>query len=143
MAGLTEFYCRSNEPNHASQFKWLEYTFKFAYLVLLPKRFFHIICFTFLVSKQKTIFLCFKRKNCIILLQVFLCASKLVFLNYFASRFLFCLSFLLHFAFVSPVFASNGKLFFASISLVSLWKQKNERRERLSMNNLNMLPKYS
>jgi hypothetical protein len=28
MAGLTEFYCGSNEPSHASQFKWLEYTFK-------------------------------------------------------------------------------------------------------------------
>jgi hypothetical protein len=26
--GLTEFYCGSNEPSHASQFKWLEYTFK-------------------------------------------------------------------------------------------------------------------
>ncbi len=28
MAGLKEFYCGSNEPSHASQFKWLEYTFK-------------------------------------------------------------------------------------------------------------------
>jgi hypothetical protein len=28
MAGLTEFYCGLNEPSHASQFKWLEYTFK-------------------------------------------------------------------------------------------------------------------
>ena len=28
MAGLTEFYYGSNEPSHASQFKWLEYTFK-------------------------------------------------------------------------------------------------------------------
>ncbi len=28
MAGLTEFYCGWNEPSHASQFKWLEYTFK-------------------------------------------------------------------------------------------------------------------
>jgi hypothetical protein len=28
MAGLTEFYCAWNEPSHASQFKWLEYTFK-------------------------------------------------------------------------------------------------------------------
>jgi hypothetical protein len=28
MAGLTEFYCGGNEPSHASQFKWLEYTFK-------------------------------------------------------------------------------------------------------------------
>jgi hypothetical protein len=28
MAGLTEFYCRLNETSHASQFKWLEYTFK-------------------------------------------------------------------------------------------------------------------
>jgi hypothetical protein len=28
MAGLPEFYCGSNEPSHASQFKWLEYTFK-------------------------------------------------------------------------------------------------------------------
>ncbi len=27
MAGLTEFYCGWNEPSHASQFKWLEYTF--------------------------------------------------------------------------------------------------------------------
>jgi len=28
MAGLTEIYCGWNEPCHASQFKWLEYTFK-------------------------------------------------------------------------------------------------------------------
>jgi len=28
MAGLTEFYCGSNETSHGSQFKWLEYTFK-------------------------------------------------------------------------------------------------------------------
>ncbi len=28
MAGLTEFYCGWNEHSHASQFKWLEYTFK-------------------------------------------------------------------------------------------------------------------
>jgi hypothetical protein len=28
MAGLTEFYCGWNEPSHASQFKWLEYTCK-------------------------------------------------------------------------------------------------------------------
>ncbi len=28
MAGLKEFYCGSNEPSHASHFKWLEYTFK-------------------------------------------------------------------------------------------------------------------
>jgi hypothetical protein len=27
MAGLTEFYCRLNETSHASQLKWLEYTF--------------------------------------------------------------------------------------------------------------------
>jgi hypothetical protein len=27
MAGLKEFYCGSNEPSHAFQFKWLEYTF--------------------------------------------------------------------------------------------------------------------
>jgi hypothetical protein len=27
MAGLTDFYCGWNEPSHASQFKWLEYTF--------------------------------------------------------------------------------------------------------------------
>jgi hypothetical protein len=27
MAGLTEFYCRLNETSHATQFKWLEYTF--------------------------------------------------------------------------------------------------------------------
>jgi hypothetical protein len=29
MAGLTESYCRSNETSHASQFKWLDNTFKF------------------------------------------------------------------------------------------------------------------
>ncbi len=28
MAGLTEFYSRSNETSHASQFKWLDNTFK-------------------------------------------------------------------------------------------------------------------
>jgi hypothetical protein len=28
MAGLTEFYCRSNETSHGSQFKWLDNTFK-------------------------------------------------------------------------------------------------------------------
>ncbi len=28
MAGLTEFYCRSNETRHGSQFKWLDNTFK-------------------------------------------------------------------------------------------------------------------
>jgi hypothetical protein len=28
MAGLKEFYCRSNETSLGSQFKWLEYTFK-------------------------------------------------------------------------------------------------------------------
>ncbi len=27
MAGLTEFYCPSNETSLGSQFKWLEYTF--------------------------------------------------------------------------------------------------------------------
>jgi hypothetical protein len=27
MAGLIEFYCRSNETSHASQFKWLDNTF--------------------------------------------------------------------------------------------------------------------
>jgi hypothetical protein len=27
MAGLKEFYCRSNETSLGSQFKWLEYTF--------------------------------------------------------------------------------------------------------------------
>jgi hypothetical protein len=27
MAGLKEFYCRSNETTLGSQFKWLEYTF--------------------------------------------------------------------------------------------------------------------
>ncbi len=27
MAGLTEFYCPSNETSHASQFKWLDNTF--------------------------------------------------------------------------------------------------------------------
>ncbi len=28
MAGLKESYCRSNETSHASQFKWLDNTFK-------------------------------------------------------------------------------------------------------------------
>ena len=28
MAGLNEFYCRSNETSLGSQFKWLEYTFE-------------------------------------------------------------------------------------------------------------------
>ncbi len=28
MASLTEFYCRWNETSHASQFKWLDNTFK-------------------------------------------------------------------------------------------------------------------
>ena len=28
MAGLKEFYCRSNETSLGSQFKWLEYPFK-------------------------------------------------------------------------------------------------------------------
>ncbi len=32
MAGLTEFYCGWNEPSHASQFKWLEYTFKWLFM---------------------------------------------------------------------------------------------------------------
>jgi hypothetical protein len=27
IAGLPEFYCGSNEPSHAFQFKWLENTF--------------------------------------------------------------------------------------------------------------------
>jgi hypothetical protein len=27
MAGLTEFYCGSNETSHGSQFKWLDNTF--------------------------------------------------------------------------------------------------------------------
>jgi hypothetical protein len=31
MAGLKEFYCAWNEPSHASQFKWLEYTFKYIF----------------------------------------------------------------------------------------------------------------
>ncbi len=31
MAGVTEFYCGWNEPSHASQFKWLEYTFKISF----------------------------------------------------------------------------------------------------------------
>ncbi len=29
MAGLIEFYCRWNETSHASQFKWLDNTFKY------------------------------------------------------------------------------------------------------------------
>jgi hypothetical protein len=34
MAGLKEFYCRSNETSLGSQFKWLKYTFNcsFPYL---------------------------------------------------------------------------------------------------------------
>jgi hypothetical protein len=28
MANLREFYCRLNETSHASQFKWLDNTFK-------------------------------------------------------------------------------------------------------------------
>ncbi len=35
MAGLTEFYCGWNEPSHASQFKWLEYTFNILVLTTL------------------------------------------------------------------------------------------------------------
>ncbi len=31
MAGLTEFYCGWNEPSHAPQFKWLEYTFNLTF----------------------------------------------------------------------------------------------------------------
>jgi hypothetical protein len=39
MAGLTEFYCRLNETNHASQFKWLDNTFKrLQFRVLANKR---------------------------------------------------------------------------------------------------------
>jgi hypothetical protein len=34
MAGLTEFYCGWNETSHASQFKWLEYTFKHGTLAI-------------------------------------------------------------------------------------------------------------
>jgi hypothetical protein len=30
IAGLPEFYCGLNEPSHATQFKWLEYTFSIA-----------------------------------------------------------------------------------------------------------------
>jgi hypothetical protein len=37
MAGLTEFYCRLNETSHASQFKWLEYTFKDDQLLCLGR----------------------------------------------------------------------------------------------------------
>jgi hypothetical protein len=47
MAGLTEFYCGWNEPSHASQFKWLEYTFK-------------------LISSQYSMY----RVNCMILMPV-------------------------------------------------------------------------
>ncbi len=42
MAGLEEFYCRSNETSLGSQFKWLEYTFnlqifgQIGYLSCLP-----------------------------------------------------------------------------------------------------------
>jgi hypothetical protein len=38
MAGLTEFYCGWNEPSHASQFKWLEYTFNRHNTVSNPQR---------------------------------------------------------------------------------------------------------
>jgi hypothetical protein len=31
MAGLSESYCRSNETSHASQFKWLDNTFKYVF----------------------------------------------------------------------------------------------------------------
>ncbi len=34
IAGLTEFYCESNEPSQASQFKWLEYTFNPCFFLL-------------------------------------------------------------------------------------------------------------
>ncbi len=37
MAGLTEFYCRLNETSHASQFKWLEYTFKVFWCSVVEK----------------------------------------------------------------------------------------------------------
>ncbi len=32
MAGLREFYCGSNEPSHASQFKCFEGTFSISYV---------------------------------------------------------------------------------------------------------------
>jgi hypothetical protein len=39
MAGITEFYCRLNETSHASQFKWLEYTFKELFKNVISKYF--------------------------------------------------------------------------------------------------------
>jgi hypothetical protein len=35
MAGLTEFYCRSNETSHASQFKWLDNTFNILFFIVV------------------------------------------------------------------------------------------------------------
>ncbi len=35
MAGLWEFYCGWNEPSHASQFKWLEYTFNICAFIIV------------------------------------------------------------------------------------------------------------
>jgi hypothetical protein len=46
MAGLKEFYCRSNETSLGSQFKWLEYTFKTLAVLpaVLPVSFCHAAC---------------------------------------------------------------------------------------------------
>jgi hypothetical protein len=51
MAGLTEFYCRLNETSHASQFKWLEYTFNtYCGYAFSPIATYGQICFIFLIN---------------------------------------------------------------------------------------------
>ncbi len=52
MAGLIEFYCGWNEPSHASQFKWLEYTFKVTQETIIAKKGVQILIKSFATGYQ-------------------------------------------------------------------------------------------
>ncbi len=56
MAGLTEFYCGWNEPSHASQFKWLEYTFKGGLSLYFIQFFLQMMWISWLVRMIPTLF---------------------------------------------------------------------------------------
>jgi hypothetical protein len=57
MAGLTEFYCGWNEPSHASQFKWLEYTFN-TNIHLSVRKPIHAVRFYFLFMHEELRIFC-------------------------------------------------------------------------------------
>ena len=56
MAGLREFYCGWNKPSHASQFKWLEYTFNTLFVGRISPVYSSSrhLCFNYLIDRFRT-----------------------------------------------------------------------------------------